>query len=141
MEQRRRLPPVLNDKSLFTKAAPYGDRGDQGYHSPCNRIGVNYSPASGAAASLLFEEYPQVRVNNRPCCSSSPGLLKARMVSEDFRCGSVTPPVRRSKQTEFCCAPDAGPASRSAESLTKAAAVKKQGHVHVWRPVYHTQAS
>jgi dynein heavy chain len=76
MEQRRRLPPVLNDKSLFTKAAPYGDRGDQGYHSPCNRIGVNYSPASGAAASLLFEEYPQVCVDYSSCCSSRRGLLR-----------------------------------------------------------------
>ena len=58
--QRQRLPPVLNDKSLFTKAAPYGDREDQAYHAPSNRIGVNYSPASMAAASLLFEECPQV---------------------------------------------------------------------------------
>lgn len=59
VEQRRRLPPVLNDRALFTKAAPYGDRGDQTYHAPSNRIGVNYSPDSRAAASILFEEFPQ----------------------------------------------------------------------------------
>ncbi len=54
------MPPVLNDRALFTKAAPFGDRGDQSYHAPSNRIGVNYSPASMAAAAALFEEVPQV---------------------------------------------------------------------------------
>eukprot|EP00879_Flechtneria_rotunda_P028769 GHRR01030989.1.p1 GENE.GHRR01030989.1~~GHRR01030989.1.p1 ORF type:complete len:247 (+),score=89.89 GHRR01030989.1:526-1266(+) len=59
MEQRRKLPPVLNDKALFTKAAPFGDRADGAYHAPSNRIGVYYSPASMTAASMLFEEFPQ----------------------------------------------------------------------------------
>jgi dynein heavy chain len=60
VEQRRKLPPVLNDKALFTKAAPFGDRTDQSYHAPSNRIGVYYSPCSMAAASMLLEEVPQV---------------------------------------------------------------------------------
>jgi hypothetical protein len=60
VEQRRKLPPVLNDKALFTRAAPFGDRADQAYHAPSNRIGVYYSPSSMAAAAQLFEEFPQV---------------------------------------------------------------------------------
>lgn len=60
VQQRRKLPPVINDKALFTKAATYGDRADQAYHAPSNRIGVHYSPASMAAAGMLFEEFPQV---------------------------------------------------------------------------------
>eukprot|EP00775_Hariotina_reticulata_P006670 gene6670-6894_t len=59
VEQRRKLPPVLNDKALFTKAAPFGDRADQSYHGPSNRIGVYYSPCSMAAAAMLLEEVPQ----------------------------------------------------------------------------------
>jgi len=60
IEQRRKLPPVVNDKALFTKAAPFGNRSDQAYHAPSNRIGSYYSPASAHAAALLFEEFPQV---------------------------------------------------------------------------------
>lgn len=61
VEQRRKLPPVVNDKALFTRAAPFGDRSDQAYHAPSNRIGTYYSPASARAAAQLFEEFPQVR--------------------------------------------------------------------------------
>lgn len=61
VQQRRKLPPVVNDKALFTRAAPYGDRSDQAYHAPSNRIGSYYSPASSNAAAQLFEEFPQVR--------------------------------------------------------------------------------
>lgn len=61
VEQRRKLPPVVNDKALFTRAAPFGDRSDQAYHAPSNRIGTYYSPASTHAAAQLFEEFPQVR--------------------------------------------------------------------------------
>jgi dynein heavy chain len=62
VQQRRKLPPVVNDKALFTRAAPYGDRSDQAYHAPSNRIGSYYSPASSNAAAQLFEEFPQVHV-------------------------------------------------------------------------------
>lgn len=61
LEQRRKLPPVVNDKALFTRAAPFGDRADQAYHAPSNKIGAYLSPASAHAAALLFEEFPQVR--------------------------------------------------------------------------------
>jgi hypothetical protein len=51
---------VVNDKALFTKAAPYGDRADQAYHAPSNKIGAYYSPEASHAAALLFEEFPLV---------------------------------------------------------------------------------
>jgi hypothetical protein len=54
------LPPLLNDRALFTKAATYGDKDDPFYHSPSNRIAANYSPSSHVAAAYLFEEFPQV---------------------------------------------------------------------------------
>ncbi|KXZ48211.1 DHC-9 protein [Gonium pectorale] len=57
--QRRKLPPLLNDRSLFTRAAPYGNKDDPFYHSPSNRIGNNFSPQSMRAAAILFEEFPQ----------------------------------------------------------------------------------
>lgn len=60
-EQRRKLPPMVNDRSLFTKAAPFGNKEDPFYHSPSNRIANNYSPSSMRAASVLFEEFPSVR--------------------------------------------------------------------------------
>jgi hypothetical protein len=63
VEQRRKLPPVLNDKALLTRAAPFGHRADQAYHAPSNRIGVYYSPSSMAAAAQLFEEFPQVQIH------------------------------------------------------------------------------
>ncbi|GFR45764.1 hypothetical protein Agub_g7181 [Astrephomene gubernaculifera] len=59
MSQRRKLPPLLNDRSLFTRASPYGNKDDPFYHSPSNRIGNNYSPSSMRAAAILFEEFPQ----------------------------------------------------------------------------------
>lgn len=59
VEQRRRLAPAVNDASLFTKAAPFGDSDDPFYHAPSNRIGSNYSPSSCVAAACLFEEFPQ----------------------------------------------------------------------------------
>lgn len=64
VEQRRKLPPVVNDKALFTKAAPYGDRADQAYHAPSNKIAAYYSPEASHAAALLFEEFPVVGA----CC-------------------------------------------------------------------------
>lgn len=57
LEQRWKLPHVVNDKALFTRAAPFGDRA---LHAPSNRIGSYYSPASAHAAAVLFEEFPQV---------------------------------------------------------------------------------
>jgi dynein heavy chain len=61
VEQRRKLPPVVNDRALFTRAAPFNDRNDPLYHSPSNRIGANYSPHAQQAAAMLFEQFPQVR--------------------------------------------------------------------------------
>ncbi|KAG2490029.1 hypothetical protein HYH03_011494 [Edaphochlamys debaryana] len=58
VSQRRKLPPLINDRSLFTRAAPYGDKDDPFYHSPSNRIGNNFSPHSMHAAAVLFEEFP-----------------------------------------------------------------------------------
>lgn len=59
VQQRRRLPAAVNEQALFTKAATYGDTEDPFYHSPCNRIGSNYSPEAAVAAAILFEEFPQ----------------------------------------------------------------------------------
>ena len=58
VEQRRKLPPMLNDRALFTRAAPFGDKDDPFYHSPSSRIANNFSPASMRAASVLFEHFP-----------------------------------------------------------------------------------
>jgi len=60
VEQRRKLPPMVNDRALFTRAAPFNDKSDPFYHSPSQRIGSNYSPQSVLAASILFEQFPQV---------------------------------------------------------------------------------
>lgn len=83
VEQRRKLPPVLNDKALFTRAAPFGDRADQAYHAPSNRIGVYYSPSSMAAAAMLFEEFPQVTMLDGSCCllHAAPAMLLVAMMS------------------------------------------------------------
>ncbi len=59
VEQRRELPPMVNDRALFTKAAPFNDKEDPFYHSPSNRIGNNYSPQAFLAAAVLFEQFPQ----------------------------------------------------------------------------------
>ena len=48
---------MLNDQSLFTLSACYGDITDLFYHSPTNRIGTYYSPESQRAASVLFEQF------------------------------------------------------------------------------------
>ena len=64
LEQRRKLPPMVNDRSLFTRAAPFYDKSDPFYHSPSQRIGSNYSPSSMHAASVLFEVFPKVTVQH-----------------------------------------------------------------------------
>ena len=46
-------PPLLDERSLFTKAATYGDRGDPYYHPPSSRIGSYYTPTASAACDLL----------------------------------------------------------------------------------------
>jgi hypothetical protein len=58
MQQRRRLPPAINDQALFTKASPYGDPEDPFYHSPSSKIGSYYSPQAAVAAAILLEEFP-----------------------------------------------------------------------------------
>ena len=62
LEQRRKLPPMLNERSLFTRASPFGNKEDPFYHSPSSRIANNYSPHSGRAASVLFEQFAAVGV-------------------------------------------------------------------------------
>ncbi|KAL0034639.1 hypothetical protein WJX77_000328 [Trebouxia sp. C0004] len=46
-------PPLLDERSLFTKAATYGDRGDPYYHPPSSRIGSYYTPTASRACDLL----------------------------------------------------------------------------------------
>ena len=46
-------PPLLDERSLFTKAATYGDRGDPFYHPPSSRIGSYYTPTASRACDLL----------------------------------------------------------------------------------------
>ncbi len=46
-------PPFLDERSLFTKAATYGDRGDPYYHPPSSRIGSYYTPTASVACDLL----------------------------------------------------------------------------------------
>eukprot|EP00983_Pelagomonas_calceolata_P052909 1143064-Pelagomonas_calceolata.AAC.3 len=69
VEQRRKLPPMVNDRALFTRAAPFNDKSDPFYHSPSQRIGNNYSPQSMLAASILFEQFPSVRGYSAPSCA------------------------------------------------------------------------
>ncbi|GMH33280.1 hypothetical protein BSKO_01114 [Bryopsis sp. KO-2023] len=57
VESRRKLPPVINERALFTKAAPFTDLDDPYYHSPTNRVGNHYTPTSMLAAASLFEEF------------------------------------------------------------------------------------
>lgn len=45
--------PLLDERSLFTKAATYGDRGDPYYHPPSSRIGSYYTPTASTACDLL----------------------------------------------------------------------------------------
>lgn len=60
LEQRRKLPPMVNDRALFTRAAPFYDKDDPFYHSPSQRIGSNFSPHAAKAAANLFEQFPPV---------------------------------------------------------------------------------
>lgn len=46
-------PPLLDERSLFTKAATYGDRDDPYYHPPSSRIGSYYTPTASTACDLL----------------------------------------------------------------------------------------
>ncbi|KAI8464307.1 MAG: dynein heavy chain and region D6 of dynein motor-domain-containing protein [Monoraphidium minutum] len=50
-EQRRRLPAVINDRALFTRAVPFGGRGYPPCRGPSGRIGAQYSPAADAHAA------------------------------------------------------------------------------------------
>lgn len=61
IEQKRKLPPLLNERAVHTRAATYGDKYDQFYHSPSSRIGSNYSMPSERANGDLLEQFPQVR--------------------------------------------------------------------------------
>ena len=56
VQQRRQLPPAVNDKALFTKASPFGDPKDPFYHSPCNRIASYFAPHAAASAGLHLED-------------------------------------------------------------------------------------
>ncbi|CAG9464833.1 unnamed protein product [Pedinophyceae sp. YPF-701] len=58
LQSRRRLPPMVNDQSLFTLAATYGDTNDPFYHSPSTRIGSSLSMPASLASAALVEEFP-----------------------------------------------------------------------------------
>lgn len=58
VQQRRRLPPAINDAALFTRACPYGDSDDPFYHSISSKVASYYSPQAAVAAAILFEEFP-----------------------------------------------------------------------------------
>lgn len=60
IEQKRKLPPLLNERAVHTRAATYGDKYDQFYHSPSSRIGANFSMTSEWANGNLLEHFPQV---------------------------------------------------------------------------------
>lgn len=77
VQQRKRLPPAINDQALFTKSCPYGDSDDPFYHSPCNKIGSNYSPEAAVAAAILFEEFPR-----DPHAPRKPGLKTLKLVRD-----------------------------------------------------------
>jgi hypothetical protein len=77
VQQHRRLPPAINEQALFTKSCPYGDTDDPFYHSPCNKIGSNYSPEAAVAAAILFEEFPA-----DPDASRKPGARALKLVRE-----------------------------------------------------------
>lgn len=78
--QRRLLPPAINSRALFTRAAPYGDPEDPMFHSTCNRIGSNYSPSAGVLAAALFEEYPaDPKAIRRPSPQAFRGLRSGQV--------------------------------------------------------------
>jgi hypothetical protein len=77
LEQRRKLPPMVNDRSLFTRAAPFYDKSDPFYHSPSQRIGSNYTPSSMHAAAVLFEVFP--KVSRPPCLWCSVSIKKTML--------------------------------------------------------------
>jgi dynein heavy chain, axonemal len=81
LSQRRQLPPAINSRALFTKAAPYGDLEDPMFHSTCNRIGSNYSPSAAVLAAALFEEYPaDPRAIRRPSPQAFQGLRSPQLI-------------------------------------------------------------
>lgn len=86
VEQRRKLPPMVNDRALFTRAAPFNDKSDPFYHSPSSRIGNNYSPSSMHASAILFEQFPQ----------ASDGLLRATATTQHWQQGTRTLSCTRS---------------------------------------------
>ncbi|KAK9812825.1 hypothetical protein WJX72_004356 [[Myrmecia] bisecta] len=71
-QERHRCPPLLNDRSLFTKAATFGNKADPYYHSPSARIANHFTPSALAAASHLFEEGVQSPNAARKAGSASP---------------------------------------------------------------------
>jgi len=91
VEQRRKLPPMVNDRALFTRAAPFNDKSDPFYHSPSQRIGNNYSPQSMLAASILFEQFPSDP--NAPRSRGTPPQLRdVRSVHSTSKPLSPRPP-------------------------------------------------
>lgn len=55
-----RLPPVLNDRSLFTLAATFGHAGDLSLQRASGRIAAHYSPEA-RAAEVALQALVQVR--------------------------------------------------------------------------------
>lgn len=70
IQQRRQLPPAINERAFFTKASPFGDPKDPYYHSPCHKIASYFSPDAACAASVLFEDH-----SPRQCSARQHGRL------------------------------------------------------------------
>jgi hypothetical protein len=84
MAQRRHVPPAINVRNLFTRAAPYGNPVDPMFHSTCNRIGSNYSPEAALVSSALFEEYPADPKAIRRPSPQAFQMLRSEEVSADL---------------------------------------------------------
>ena len=108
--QRQRPAPLLNSNTMFTRLACFGDVNDLFYHSPINRIGTYYSPASEYAAGKLFEEFGE-KASNRLTGKSSTW----RSQQKGERVPSPDSPLSASSAKEA-----AVPAARSEEEMREA---------------------
>ena len=95
---------------MFTRLACFGDVNDLFYHSPINRIGTYYSPASEYAAGKLFEEFGE-KASNRLTGKSSTW----RSQQKGERVPSPDSPLSASSAKEA-----AVPAARSEEEMREA---------------------
>lgn len=56
VKQRRKMPAVINERALFTRAATFSEETDHFYHSPSARIASNYTPSAAHVTALLLEQ-------------------------------------------------------------------------------------